>query len=171
LLTKLENGEYEAKTPVDLSLLTREALDTFGELIQMKSITLTYRIEDKIFIPLHVSLADLLLTNLLSNAIRHNVPEGRIHVELSRSGLVVVNTGPEPALPTGELFERFKKGDPKSDSIGIGLAIVRQICDLSNFNVEYEFKLGLHMLAVSWLPAVPASKLLQNVSVNLLRND
>jgi signal transduction histidine kinase len=167
LLTKLENREYEAKDPVDFSNLVRESLGSFDELIQLKSLTITSSIDDKIIIPLHISLSDLLLTNLVSNAIRHNIPHGFIRVILTGEGLVIINTGPEPELPTGELFERFKKGDPRSDSIGIGLAIVRQICTLMNFNISYEYAFGLHMVAISFLPSIPASKLLQNVSVSL----
>jgi signal transduction histidine kinase len=170
LLTKLENNEYEAKEPVCISNQTRETLNSFDELIQMKSLTLEAHIEKSVYIPLHLALAELLITNLISNAIRHNVPPGDgkgggrgfIRVNLSREGLVVVNSGRAPQVPTAELFERFKKGNAGSDSIGIGLAIVRQICELSGFDIVYEYRDGLHGLAVGFLPRVAASKLLQN---------
>ena len=170
LLTKLENQEYEAKEPVCISRLMREALNAFTELMQMKSLTLNADIADKIYIPLHVSLADLLLTNLISNAIRHNAPandQNFILVSLTREGLVIANTGREPQIPTIELFERFKKGNPGSDSIGIGLAIVRQICDMSHFDIIYQFRSGLHIVAISFQPRLSASKLLQNLSLPL----
>jgi signal transduction histidine kinase len=74
LLTKLENHEYEANTTVCISQLTRETLNSFEELIQLKSLTLTDDDSRKaVYVPLHPSLADLLLTNLIGNAIRHNV--------------------------------------------------------------------------------------------------
>jgi two-component system, OmpR family, sensor kinase len=179
LLTKLENKEYQAKEPVCISNLARETLASFDELIQMKSLVLEAHIEKAVYIPLHLSLADLLLTNLISNAIRHNAAPGEgagtmnggeagfIRVNLSKEGLVIVNTGREPSVPTLELFERFKKGNTGSDSIGIGLAIVRQICDLSQFDILYQYSGGLHMLAVSFLPKTGASKLLQNLSFPL----
>ncbi|MES1161208.1 MAG: ATP-binding protein, partial [Bacteroidota bacterium] len=124
-------------------------------------------IEEGIYVPLHTALADLLLTNLVSNAIRHNIPHGTIRVKLSKAGLVISNTGKPPEVPTGELFERFKKGNPGSDSIGIGLAIVRQICDIMNFDIVYEYISGRHILAISFLSSHPASKLLQNLEVTL----
>ncbi|HTI10031.1 MAG TPA: HAMP domain-containing sensor histidine kinase [Puia sp.] len=167
LLTKLENHEYEVKTPICFSALTRETLNSFDELIQMKSLNLQTNIEEDIYLPLHPALADLLLTNLVSNAIRHNIPHGTIRVNLSKAGLVISNTGRPPEVPTGELFERFKKGNPGSDSIGIGLAIVRQICDIMNFTILYEFVSGRHILAISFFPPTPASKLLQNLEVPL----
>jgi signal transduction histidine kinase len=172
LLTKLENHEYEANTTVCISQLTRETLNSFEELIQLKSLTLMTGITEKIYVPLHPSLADLLLSNLIGNAIRHNVPpgafgKGLIQVKLTRDGLIVVNTGLQPQVPTAELFERFKKGNSGGDSIGIGLAIVRQICDLSHFTINYQYREGFHCLAVGFSPRVAASKLLQNLSLPL----
>jgi two-component system OmpR family sensor kinase len=80
---------------------------------------------------------------------------------------VIANTGLEPSIPTVELFERFKKGNSGSDSIGIGLAIVRQICDLSHFSIDYQYVSGFHVLAVGFHERTPASKLLQNLSLPL----
>lgn len=167
LLTKLENHEYEVTTPICFSALTREVLDSFGELIQMKTLDLRTNIEENVYLPLHTALADLLLTNLVSNAIRHNIPGGMIQVNLNRAGLVIGNTGRAPEVPTAELFERFKKGNPGSDSIGIGLAIVRQICDIMNYTIVYEYTSGRHRIAISFLSPIPASKLLQNLEVPL----
>jgi hypothetical protein len=90
-----------------------------------------------------------------------------IRVLLNRDGLVIANTGRPPHIPTNELFERFKKGNPGSDSIGIGLAIVRQISDLSGFNILYDFADGWHILAISFHSRLLASKLLQNLSLPL----
>ena len=190
LLTKLENREYEADAKVCISQLTRVTLDSFEELIQLKSLRLMTAVEEKVYVPMHPSLADLLLANLVSNAIRHNVPPGAggmagggegagvavgegsggkgwIVVQLGREGLVISNSGLEPQVPVMELFERFKKGNPGGDSIGIGLAIVRQICDLSHFTVGYQYRSGAHSVAVGFGPRTAASKLLQNLSLPL----
>jgi signal transduction histidine kinase len=177
LLTKLENQEYEANVSVCISALVRGVLDSFDELIEMKSLRLMGKIAENVYVSLNPALADLLLTNLVSNAIRHNeAPAGEngegagrgwIMVNLSKEGLVISNSGREPKVPVGELFERFKKGNPGGDSIGIGLAIVRQICDLSGFTVEYFFRDGVHMVGVGFTDQVPASRLLQNLALPL----
>jgi signal transduction histidine kinase len=172
LLTKLENQEYEANVSVCISLLTKATLDSFGELIELKSLRPEATIAEKVYVALNPALADLLLTNLVSNAIRHNMaPEGEgrgwIMVNLSKEGLVISNSGRAPQVPVEELFERFKKGNPGGDSIGIGLAIVRQICDISHFTIKYQYISGVHSVAISWAPRTPASKLLQNLSLPL----
>jgi two-component system OmpR family sensor kinase len=167
LLTKLDNEEYRTKEPVCFSNSTVEALVSFDELIQMKMLIPDIRIEEKVFLSMHASLADLLLNNLISNAIRHNYAGGHISLLLNKAGLVISNTGAAPGAPTSELFERFKKGNAGSDSIGIGLAIVRQICDLHGFTIVYEYAAGRHTLAIAFQETVPASKLLQNVGRSL----
>ena len=176
LLTKLENEEYAVADPVNISLLVKAVLNSFEELIEMKSLRLEGRIGENVYVPLHPALADLLLMNLVGNAIRHNSGQGWIAVNLTREGLVISNSGKEPQVPVEELFERFKKGAAGGDSIGIGLAIVRQICDLAGFTIEYQFRGygtgqinrdGVHSISVGFTERVSASRLLQNLALPL----
>jgi signal transduction histidine kinase len=152
LLTKLENQEYPVKEKMDFSNFIKRAIESFRELIEMKSIRLTTEIEPNVHLNLNPVLADILLTNLLSNAIRHNSMNGSIDVLLSSSGLSVKNTGEPPRVNTQELFKRFKKDKQSSDSTGLGLAIVKQICDLNNFKIGYEYISGHHELNIIFLP-------------------
>jgi signal transduction histidine kinase len=167
LLTKLENQEYDVSESVNMSPLVKAVLNSFEELIEMKSLRLVAEIGENVYVALHPALADLLLMNLVGNAIRHNAGEGWIVVRLTREGLVVSNSGREPQVPVAELFERFKKGNPGGDSIGIGLAIVRQICDLGGFTIQYQFQDGIHTLAIGFTDQAPASRLLQNPALSL----
>ncbi len=72
LLTKLENQEYDLSASVNISSLVRTVLTSFGELIEMKSLRLQTEVRENVYVSLNPALADLLLTNLVSNAIRHN---------------------------------------------------------------------------------------------------
>lgn len=123
-------------------------LSSFHDLMEMKSIHLETNVEDSVHIRLNPALADILLTNLLSNAIRHNHLNGSIYIELSDSKFLISNTGTEPAEPTEQLFKRFKKNNQSNDSVGLGLSIVRQICDLNNFRIEYNYRDKLHIVEV-----------------------
>src|SRR5580658_1079631 len=73
LLTKLENEEYDLSTKVNLSPLVKAVLNSFEELIEMKSLRLVAEIGENVYVALHPALADLLLMNLIGNAIRHNL--------------------------------------------------------------------------------------------------
>jgi signal transduction histidine kinase len=162
LLAKLENKEYTAKQTVDISKLCYDSLAVFTELIEMKSITIEPNILKNVYIELHPALAEILLRNLIKNAIRHNQPEGRILLTLSNSKLIIRNTGNPPLVPTEQLFQRFKKGNQCSNSIGIGLAIVKQICDLNQINISYTYADQWHQVEMDFLPVASVSKSLQN---------
>ena len=150
LLNKIGNQEYDVKEVVNLSAMLRESLAAFEEMIEMKSITIKSNMEENVTILLNSPLVSILLNNILSNAIRHNVENGNIDVVLTSSELLVKNTGPQHEIPTDDLFKRFKKGQSSNDSIGLGLSIVKQICDLGNFKVELTYAEPLHTIKVSF---------------------
>lgn len=152
LLTRLENQEYHLNHKINFTEVVENGINAFKELIEMKSIKITADIQPAVYVNLHPVLADILFTNLLSNAIRHNQSSGSISVFLSSSGLTVKNSGDPPKIRTTELFQRFKKGKQSGESTGLGLAIVKQICEASGFNISYEFSGGQHILEIVFLP-------------------
>jgi signal transduction histidine kinase len=77
-------------------------------------------------------LLERLAANLVSNAIRHNRPDGRIEVatrtESGRAHLTVANTGPLiPPATLPRLFQPFERLGAKADGVGLGLVIVHAI--------------------------------------------
>ncbi|MFO7258037.1 MAG: HAMP domain-containing sensor histidine kinase [Bacteroidota bacterium] len=150
LLTKLSNQEFEATEPINITQSVEDTLGTFADLIEMKGLRLSTNIAKNVNLKFNPVLADLLLTNLLSNAIRHNTEHGAIDVKLSNPKLVIRNTGPAPDGPLEEMFKRFRKGNQSKDSIGLGLAIVKQICDITGAKVSYTFDDPWHTLSVEF---------------------
>jgi signal transduction histidine kinase len=161
LLARMENHEYDNTQTISLSELTSETIHNFAELVEMKQISLNAHIGKGVSVQLHPALADILLGNLLSNAIRHNIAGGQIAISLKKNLLEIKNTGNPPDVDTEELFKRFKKGNRQSDSIGIGLAIVKQICDLNNFRIQYDYADGWHTMQIILDESISTSKLLQ----------
>ncbi len=162
LLARLENNEFECKELLDISRYARETVNTFCDLITIKGLTMDYRIEERVEVKLHTALVDILLNNLIGNAIRHNYPGGHISIELTGSKLMISNTGAEPQAPTEEMFQRFRKGTMCQSSVGIGLSIVKQICDMSGFTIDYGFSAGHHIISIDFPTTFTSSKLLQN---------
>ncbi len=150
LLTKLENREFQNAQPLDMSLIIARVADSFKELVEMKALSWQMSIDKHVTIKLNADLAEILLMNLLSNAIRHNVPNGTVEVRLSGDSLRITNTGAPPDVPTEQLFERFRKSNQSGDSTGLGLAIVRRICEVSGYQASYTYADGLHHITVSF---------------------
>jgi signal transduction histidine kinase len=149
LLNKLENQEFEINKPVNFSQRLQIILGELSEVITLKEISLNTQIEDNVMVNLNETLADILMSNLISNAIRHNIEGGVINIQLTSSSLHIENSGNPPGVETAQLFNRFKKGNQSGESIGLGLAIVKQICTLGKMNVSYVFEKGMHMLKIT----------------------
>ena len=156
-----------AHEPVDLSLLAEEAAETLLPLAEQRGITL-----DVTGGPAPVSGSPELLlrvvTNLLQNAIVHNVPTGgtaTVHTHADAAGCVlqVANTGPAvpPALlPT--LIEPFQRGAERIRSdghagVGLGLAIVHSITRAHHGALTLNPLPTGGLLATVHLPAGPAT--------------
>ncbi|RYY17420.1 MAG: HAMP domain-containing histidine kinase, partial [Cytophagaceae bacterium] len=74
LLAKLEHYESRPADLTDLSQLVPATEAAFADLAEMKGIRTTQAIAPGVRVPFDESLAQLLLNNLFSNAIRHNLP-------------------------------------------------------------------------------------------------
>lgn len=150
LLTKLENFENTVNHYIDISSVVEETISSFTDLMEMKNISVTSNIQKNVIIHMDETLCTILLNNLFSNAIRHNFANGTIDIEITASHLIIKNTGNRPLVPTEELFGRFKKDNQSLNSIGIGLAIVKKICEIFNHSVSYEYNSSFHVLKIDF---------------------
>ncbi len=148
ILTRIENKEFDKVLALDFSSEVEKMLGEFKELIELKSITLTTEIEPGISVEMDDVLCELLLTNLINNAIRHNWENGTIHISLTNDELEITNSGPDLEIDPEELFHRFKKSNQSSASLGLGLAIVQKICDLYACRLEYSQSDKQHSMKV-----------------------
>lgn len=144
LLSKLDNQEFESPEAINISQRLKDNLFAFQELIEMKHLHVEKTIAEDVVISMHPVLADILINNLLSNAIRHNQREGSIQITLTRQHLVISNTGKSLDISPEEMFVRFKKNNQSADSVGLGLSIVKQICNQSNIRIHYEYNNANH---------------------------
>jgi signal transduction histidine kinase len=146
--------------PVDLAEVAHEALRTH-DLSELESVVAL----EPAGICGDPVLVERLAANLVSNAIRHNVPDGRVEVatraQAGGAFLVVANTGPLiPAAELHRLFEPFHRLDShvrcSSDGVGLGLPIVQAIVGAHNANLTAEALSGGGLEVVVRFPAVPS---------------
>ena len=148
LLTKIENGQFEPAQEIDLSWILKNVVENLQEAANLKNIQIEKNVEENVLVKMNESLADIVLSNMLINAIKHNYEGGKIRVELNEHSLRISNTGDEPKLKPGELFERFKKDSNSTDSLGLGLSIVKTITDSCGFSVSYCYQQHKHIFEI-----------------------
>jgi signal transduction histidine kinase len=149
LLAKIENRQFENTGKVNFSIVLNRCVENFEELITIKNISIHKKIPENIFLEMNESLAEILVSNIVINAIKHNYPEGEINITLNENEMTVSNSGAPAHGATSELFQRFKKGSSSEDSLGLGLAIVKTICDIYGFGISYNYEKEMHIVKVA----------------------
>jgi len=150
LLTKIENNQFSETIKNDLKKTIEEKLVQFHELWLGKNIKVETDLR-KATISMNPELLDVLLNNLLSNATRHNINEGFLWIKLRENECVIRNAGSTNALEKNLLFSRFYKSGAANDQHGLGLSIVKQICEVSGIDISYEFEeKNVHAFVMKW---------------------
>jgi signal transduction histidine kinase len=148
LLTKIDNQEFQDIKEIDLTKIITKQLNNYEELIAAKQITLTRSLDKTFVVVMNEIMAEVLISNLITNAIKHNIEKGTIDVMLNNKQLIVSNTGPVLNANPNEMFDRFKKDNMRSDSLGLGLSIVKKIGDLYHLNIDYSYKKPIHYISI-----------------------
>jgi signal transduction histidine kinase len=148
LLVKIENNLVDDAELLSLDGLINQKIKQFHELMLTKDIQVSERLREK-NVEASKYLIDILLNNLFSNAIRHNINHGRLIITLTENKLIFHNTGAEKPLNDERLFERFQKGQ-KSEGTGLGLTIVKNICNLYHWEITYNHKDIFHAFQIDF---------------------
>ncbi|HEY9003941.1 MAG TPA: HAMP domain-containing sensor histidine kinase [Mucilaginibacter sp.] len=148
LLVKIENRLLESNEHINLKQHIEELLIQFEEIFLDKGLKVTTDLLEKEVVA-STYLIDILLNNLLGNAIRHNRVGGEIRIKLTDELLTIRNTGATGALERNEIFTRFHKSS-ESEGSGLGLTISRQICENLNFTLNYSYQAPYHTFTVNF---------------------
>lgn len=149
LLAKIENNLISDAQEIDFKELIEAKTRQFKELFEKDNLTVTVELEQT-EINMSRYLADILLNNLFSNAVRHNRSGGQINIILTRDLLTFSNTGKNIQVQN-RLFDRFSKST-ESEGMGLGLAITKQICNLYGFKIDYEQIDESHIFTICFKP-------------------
>ena len=150
LLSRIDNLQFPEKEKVDLKEIIRYQLNAVEELIDMKNINIDEDFNSDINLEMNPYLADIMISNLLKNAITHNIDAGTLKITLMEGCLSVSNTGIDTAIDSENLFKRFRKSSESAESTGLGLAILQKICEVNNFSIKYSFDNQLHTFLISF---------------------
>jgi signal transduction histidine kinase len=148
LLSKIENRQFVDSSEIDVCKLIQSRLEYLEELFALKQIEVTFRLETQVTFNMNSLLADILINNLLSNALRHNIEKGKITVLSENQKITISNTGREAEMDVSRLFRRFAKQTTTSESNGLGLAIAYEICNNYNLELNYHYLNGMHNMVI-----------------------
>lgn len=145
LLSKIGNNEFSNDTNLNLNDILNSSLYFFAETMELRNIRIEQEIE-KCPVVMDTGLAEILMNNLVKNAVKHNVLNGFISVKLDTEKLLIKNSGSAYTGDTEKLLQRFGKGE--NGNIGIGLAIVKEICELYSFELNYTVSEKTHQISI-----------------------
>jgi two-component system sensor histidine kinase ArlS len=150
LLSKMENDIYNEKQTINLKEAIEKHFDFFTEQAKAKNLIIKTEMNEAVAVKSNPVLAEILISNLFLNAIRHNVSDGQVLVTLSNHSLTFSNTGQSQTLVADKLFNRFSKSNPSEQGNGLGLAIIKKIADLNNWKISYSFANNFHSFSVAF---------------------
>lgn len=153
LLAKIENNQFPALEKIPLAPVVEGLAGEMSDFLTEKALRLQIRSTGACTVSGNPALLEVLLTNLLMNAIRYTPQNGGIDILLDGCRLDIGNTG-EKALPDDKLFKRFSAAAAHTTGTGLGLAIVRQICQLYGWQVAYHHQDCRHHFTVAFNGAV-----------------
>jgi len=148
LLAKIDNQQYKNKEIIDINEAIEAQLEVFEDFINNKKIKVNKKSTLKTKIEANPLLFDMVISNLISNAIKHNVENGNIDILTTDLFISISNSGNPPKLNSTTLFERFKKESSSSNSFGLGLAIVKKVCDNYQWKINHSFIENQHNITI-----------------------
>lgn len=136
MLTKINNDQYPEKHKINFNHIWEEQLEYYEDIITAKGISTEKKLTGLFKWEMHKMLADVLVSNALTNAIRYNTANGYIKIQIDKHGMVISNTYGN-VIPENDLFGRFVKSKQDKDSTGLGLTIAKIICHKNNLDISY----------------------------------
>jgi len=148
LLSKIENQQFKEKETIIINDVINKHLEIFDDFIKNKKISVSLKSTLDVKIKANPLLFDMVISNLISNAIKHNINKGNIEILTTDLFLSFSNSGEPLKIPSDTLFERFKKDSSSPNSFGLGLAIVKKVCVNYNWKINHSYIDNQHNITI-----------------------
>lgn len=150
LLAKIEHQQFPDMEWLDAAKIISSNLDLMDLFIEGKQLVVKKELAENVKIKANKMLFEMLISNLLTNAIRYSPHKEEVLIYLSQDCLVVSNSG-IAALQEDNLFKRFGRVNNQAPVTGLGLAIVLQICTQYGWEIRYSFESEQHCFLVNFI--------------------
>ncbi|MBT1698414.1 HAMP domain-containing histidine kinase [Fulvivirgaceae bacterium PWU4] len=149
LLSKIDNNQFTDIEMIDIAQTAKSLIQNLKPVAAVEGIAFRTSIQP-LLIRANSTLIEVMLTNLFQNAVRHTTKNGTVIVETGEQYIRISNTGEPLTMDAGKMFKRFQKETKNEKSTGIGLAIVKKICDTNGYTVDYHYKDAMHVFTVTF---------------------
>jgi len=147
LLARIDNSKFSDISEIDFSEKVEKSEELLQDYISERELTYKKEISGIARVTCSLFLAETLVNNLLSNAIRHSPVSSHIIVRIDENGISFLNSGVE-RLKDESLFKRFSISTTETTNSGLGLAIAKEICKQNGWGINYDFLDHFHIFSV-----------------------
>ncbi len=150
IISKIDNQYYHDNKQISLREVIEKSLDNYREIMQLKKIRVEMEATDNAVVEMNEVLADILISNLLSNAVRYNIDNGFIYCRVDGQYVTISNSGLPLNADPESLFHRFQRNTDNPQSVGLGLSIVRKITDNYKMQISYSWTGNIHEIKLNY---------------------
>ncbi|MCH2188337.1 HAMP domain-containing histidine kinase [Candidatus Gracilibacteria bacterium] len=139
LIELSEIGNAGEKTDISLKKAIGKIIKDLDILKQEKNIHIKMNVKDDIHIQTNIHELEVVLTNIIKNAILYNHDDGVVKIKLSKNTLSIKDTGiGMTRSQIQKIFDRFYRGGDSRNTtgFGIGLSLVKKIADANGWKIE-----------------------------------
>ncbi len=134
-----ERRKDQVSGDCDVAALLEEIIDSHRHLLERRDVSIELDIVSHRHLPVQCALLRIVLANLIRNAFSYT-RKGRVQITLDDNGIAVTDTG--EGIPSEQLDEVFKPFYSAQGGEGIGLSLVRRICQNYGWKVSLDSKVG-----------------------------
>ena len=137
LLSRAERRGPTRGETTEVGKVAADVIESQRPQVRGKPLTIELDAIESVNVNAPASVLSVALTNLIGNAIKYTL-EGSVQVVVANGGIEVIETGPGIKPEDAErLFQRGVRGEGVGGSgAGLGLAIVRRLCELYGWDVS-----------------------------------
>lgn len=149
LLSRIENGQFLETEKIELRTIVTKCIGVYSSKAQEKRLTVKLSLNETVHIHANPVLLEVLINNVISNAFRHTLAGGTVTIALINSELLVGNSGEALEHPE-KIFQRFHRESRSVPGSGLGLSIVKKICEVAGYEVSYKYTSSKHEFRISF---------------------
>ncbi|MDD2906647.1 MAG: HAMP domain-containing sensor histidine kinase [Sulfurimonas sp.] len=131
-LVKKDQVQY-SKSTLDLGLYLTSRVDFFREVAELSKLRFAHVVfVENVYIYFNETKLQRIIDNTITNAIKYTLANEPIYIELKKVGTFVelsVGSRSKEIKDTEKIFEAYYREEQKREGFGIGLRLVRTICD------------------------------------------